>query len=77
MQHRLLRFVAILLVCSLPAVAYAEFIDYLGDLIVKGIFIIRALIGIPILLYLLFRRPNTHNPIPSSGLLESSTTAPK
>jgi mannose/fructose/N-acetylgalactosamine-specific phosphotransferase system component IIC len=64
MQHRLLRFVAILLFCSLPAVAHAEFIDYIGDLIAKGLSIVMyVVIGIAILLYILFRRPNAENPL--------------
>jgi hypothetical protein len=65
MQHRLLRFAAMLLLCSLPAIAHAEFIDYAGNLIGKGLTIMMyVVVGIGILLYLLFRRPNTHNPPP-------------
>ena len=62
MRGRLLRFAAILLFCGLPAIAHAEFIDYLGDLLVEGFFIICALIGIPILLYKLLRRPTPRKP---------------
>jgi hypothetical protein len=65
MHGRLLRFAAILLLCSLPAVAHAEFVDYAGNLIGKGLTImLYVVIGIAILLYLLFRRPTPHNPPP-------------
>ena len=63
MYDRLLHFAAILLFCSLPAVAHAEFIDYAGDLIVKGL-PVKMHVVIGILLYLLFRRPNAPNPPP-------------
>lgn len=64
MRNRLLRAAAILLLCSLPAVAHAEFIDWLGNFIGSALFIVCALIGVPILLYLAFRRPKTHSPPP-------------
>ena len=57
MQDRLSRFAAVLLLCSLPAVAHAEFIDWLGNALVEGLFILGALIGIPIIIYKLLRSP--------------------
>lgn len=69
MHNRFLRLAALLLLCGLPAVAHAEFIDYAGHLIGKGLTVILyVVIGIGILLYLLFRRPTPHNPPPPSKL---------
>lgn len=61
-HNRLLRFAALLLFCTVPAVAHAEFIDYIGNLLVEAFFILCALIGIPILLYQLLRRPTPRKP---------------
>jgi hypothetical protein len=70
MQNRLLRFAAILLLGSLPAIAHADILDFTAEIISMALpIMLCALIGLFILLYLLFRRPTPHNPPPPPSKL--------